>query len=186
MSKQSHLKGLLFFCLKFLVLVTVLVVVWWLAIPAYGYLLIQVTGGVLKGVMGVAIEAGRIETGGVLNTDSLLVFVHDGGIASKMPIALLVTNLPPYWALVLATAGLRWRRRLAILGYGSAILVFSHVLHIVVVLKYGAVLQRVSEVPTAVAQFYLTLPFLLWIVLAYWDRIGALLGENDGGDGPSD
>ncbi|HDP35853.1 MAG TPA: hypothetical protein ENN29_12185 [Candidatus Hydrogenedentes bacterium] len=88
-----------------------------------------------------------------------------------MPIALLVTNLPPYVALVLATAGLAWKKRARILVYGCAILIFFHVLFIILALRFQDAMLQVSEIPTAVTQFFLTLPFMLWIVFAYWERI---------------
>ncbi len=88
-------------------------------------------------------------------------------------------------ALVLATKGLRLVRRLRILLYGCGILMVGHVLFIVVLMRFQEALKSASEVPTAVMQFYLTLPFLLWIVFAYWDRlVGATPEmEADGREG---
>jgi exosortase/archaeosortase family protein len=166
-----------FFCLKFLVIVVVLVVAWWSLLPVYGYFLLQASGAILRHVMGVPILAGWIETGGVLNTDSWMYFRIEGVNDKKTALALLITNLPPYLALVLATPGLRWVRRLLILIYGCAILVAGHILFLVVVLRFQEALREYSELPTAVMQFYLTLPFLLWIVFAYWQR---LLGARNG------
>lgn len=161
-----------FFSVKFLVFVGVLVVAWWWFLPYYCYGLVQVSGAILKYAMGVPILAGWIEAGGMLNTDSWLVFVVEGFThEQKTPIALLITNLPPYLALVLATPGLRWARRLRILLYGSAVIMAGHVLFLVVVLRYQEALKEIDQLPIAVIQFYLTLPFLLWIVFAYWQRI---------------
>ncbi len=160
------------FCTKFLVCVTALVVLWWLAIPYYGYLLLQVSGGILKYIVGMPIAAGWIEPGGVLNTDTWMHFLLEGDTVDKMtPLALLVTNVPPYLALVLATRGLRLWKRLRVLLYGTGILALGHILFIVIVLRFQESLQQYSELPTAVIQFYLTMPFLLWIIFAYWDRI---------------
>lgn len=174
--RLGWLAALCFFCIKFLVFVTVLVVAWWLLLPVYGYVLVQLSGAILRYAMNVPIVAGWIETGGVLNTDSWLFFRIEGyAYEKKTAIALLITNLPPYLALVLATPGLRLMRRLRIMLYGSAILISGHILFLVIVLRYQEALQKealqsFSELPMAVMQFYLTLPFLLWIVFAYLHR----------------
>ena len=179
MSKKKHAWGLPLFCAKFLVFVVVLVILWWLLLPWYGQFLVQATGLPLRYVFGLSIEAGRIEPDGVLNTGTNLIFSIEGRERS-MHIALLATNVPPYIALVLATAGLTWKRRARILLYGCGILCAFHALFIIIALRYQDALMQVSEIPTAVAQFFLTLPFMLWIVFAYWDRI-LMLGQ----DGPT-
>jgi hypothetical protein len=170
MSKKKKSWGLPLFCGKFLVFVIVLVVLWWLLLPYYGQVLLQVTGVPLRYLFNMPILAGRIETAGVLNTNTVLVFTLQERERS-MPIALLATNVPPYIALVLATAGLTWKRRARILVYGCGILCLFHAVFIIVAMRFQDTLMRVSEIPTAVAQFFLTLPFMLWIVFAYWDRL---------------
>ena len=177
MSTPKRRGSVLLFCLKFVVFVTVLVVLWWLILPWYGKVLLQVTGMPLKYLLGMPIESGSIKADGVLNTGTILTFVMEGH-KRQMPIALLVTNLPPYVALVLATAGLSLKRRLLILFYGVSILCFFHAAFIVLALRFFAIMQLGSEVPTAVAQFFLTLPFMLWIVFAYWDRLMTLGQEK--------
>jgi hypothetical protein len=177
MGKRRRKRSILLFAAKFLIFVTVLVVAWWAVLPYYGYGLAQVSGAILRFALGVPIEYARLDAAGMLNTESRLVFGL-GGREPRMPVALLVTNVPPYLALVAATAGLAMRRRLRILALGTGILCAGHVAFIVVALRFGEALRQVSEIPTAVAQFYLTLPFLLWIVFAYWDRLASYLGEE--------
>lgn len=162
--------GLPGFCLRFLAYIIVLVILWWLLLPAYGQLLLQVTGITLRHLLGVAIEAGRVEASGMLNTGTKIVFTIAGHERS-MHIALLATNVPPYVALVLATVGLALRRRIRILLYGCGILCGFHALFIIVALRFQDILLKASEIPTAIILFFLTLPFMLWIVFAYWDRI---------------
>jgi exosortase/archaeosortase family protein len=189
-SKQ-RIRTVAAFCLKFIVFVTVLTVFWWLLLPYYGYVLIQLTGGTLKYLLGVPLEAGYIQAQGMLNTESTLVF-HIPPYAPTMPIALLITNLPPYVALVLATAGLAIWKRIRILAYGSGILAFGHALFIVLLAMIFLEAQKpggeetfigslatAKELPTAIIQFYLTMPFLLWIVFAYWDRLMGYLREEE-------
>ncbi len=162
--------GLPGFCLRFLVFVVVLEILWLLALPYYGQMLLQAAGIPLRYLFGVPIEAGRIEAQEILNTGTKLIYTVTG-IERTMPLAKLAANIPPYIALVLATAGLAGKRRMRILLYGCAILCGFHALFIIIVLRFQEALLHVSEVPTAIIIFFLTLPFMLWIVFAYWDRI---------------
>ncbi len=171
--------GLPGFCLRFLVFVVALEILWLLALPYYGQVLLQLAGIPLRYVFGVPIEAGRIEAQEILNTGTTLVYTINS-VERAMSLAKLAANIPPYVALVLATAGLTWKRRLRILAYGCAILCGFHALFIVIVLRFQEALLHVSEIPTAVIVFFLTLPFMLWIVFAYWDRILSRGRENDG------
>jgi len=162
-------RSVLAFCGKFILFAPLLTGLWWFLIPQYGWFLVQVSGSILRFVLGDPIQAGWIAADGVLNTKSMLVFSLPD-MTRSLPIAQLVTNIPPYVALVLATAGIARWRRVRILLYGVAILSAGHILYIVVLSHWQAALQQASEVPVAVMQFFLTLPFLLWIVFAYWDR----------------
>lgn len=181
MSTQKKRWGLPAFCAKFLVFVIVLVIIWWMLLPYYGQLLLQASGIPLRHLFQMPIVAGRIEAEGVLNTNTSLIFTLEERSRS-MRIALLVTNVPPYIALVLATVGLGWKRRARILLYGCGILCFFHVAFIVVAMRFQDAMMRVSEIPTAVVQFFLTLPFMLWVVFAYWDRLLSLGQEKEGND----
>lgn len=177
MNTPKERGSVLLFCLKFVVFVTALVVLWWMILPWYGKALLQITGMPLRYLLSMPIESGSIKAGGVLNTNTILTFVVEGH-NRHMPIALLVTNLPPYVALVLATAGITLKRRLLILLYGVSILCFFHAAFIIIALRFFGTMHLGNEVPTAVAQFFLTLPFMLWIVFAYWDRLMARVQEK--------
>jgi len=177
MREGGRAHKLAFFCVRFAIFIPPLVILWWEFLPVYGYLLVQTAGSVLRYVLSVPIESGFIQAEGVFNTDSKLVFVV-AGHERALPIALLVTNIPPYLALILATAGLGLWKRLRVLAYGSGILMLGHIAFLVIVLRFQETLQQASEVPTAAIQFFLTLPFLLWIVLAYWDRIGGARADG--------
>ena len=173
MSTRKHAWGLPLFCLKFVVILVVLEAGWLLLLPYYGNALVQVAGVPLRYGLGVPIEAGRIEADGILNWETRMIFTIDKH-ERAMPIAELAANVPPYIALVLATAGLTWKRRGRILAYGLGILCAFHVLFIIVALRFQDALMQVSEIPVAVIQFFITLPFMLWIVFAYWDRLLSL------------
>lgn len=171
MSSSIGKWNVLFFCLKFIAFVIVLVVLWWwLILPHYANFLLQSTGMTLKYLFKMPIESGAVAVAGVLNTQTTLGFVINGH-KPTMSVALLVTNLPPYIALVLATAGLAVKRRVLILLYGSAILCFFHYAFIVMAMYFFQRHDVGSEIPTAVVQFFLTLPFMLWIVFAYWNKL---------------
>src|SRR5690606_17923879 len=135
MEETVRRRSLILFCLRFLGLVSVLVVLWWLLLPLYGKLLAEVAGMMLRLVFAVPVEYSEIRADGILNTRSLLVMAVEGR-ESAMPIAMLVTNVPPYLALVLATLGLGLRRRIAVLIYGTSILAAGHVLFLVYALRF--------------------------------------------------
>jgi hypothetical protein len=179
MSTEHQGRSILFFFLKFCFFAPVCLVLWWLCLPYYGWLIGQVSGGILLHATGIPVSSMAIEPAGVLNTDTLLMFGLEG-IQRRFPIGLLVTNVAPYLALVLATGGLAWRRRLKILGIGVAVLSLGHVIYIVLVFIFSERIAVSREIPTALAQLFLTIPFLLWIVLAYWDRLGGYFSEPAG------
>ncbi|MCX8065015.1 MAG: hypothetical protein N3G21_07570 [Candidatus Hydrogenedentes bacterium] len=155
------------FCVKFLIVVIPLVCLWWSLIPVYGWLLVQISGWILKYVMSVPILAGGIRSEGFLNTASTIYFVIEGYEFEKAsPIALLVTNLPPFISLMFITK-MKLRTKLIRSLIGTGIITLGHILFIVIVLKYQEVLKEYSELPIAVIQFYLTMPFMLWITMVF-------------------
>lgn len=173
MARRRRL-GILMFCLKFIVFVSILVAVWWQwVMPHYGWLLVQFSGGILVNLFGLPVQSGTIAPAGLLNTETGLVFnlEMNGQIRElNFPMTLLVTNVPPFVALVLATAALSLWRRTWMLAAGLGVLMLGHVLYIVLALRFMQQVAAAPQIPTAIAQFFLTLPFLLWIVLT-WDRI---------------
>ena len=185
MSTTEKRGSLFFLCVKFVVFLVPLVWGWWSLLPYYAEGLMQVSGRILVSVFDFPIDSGHIVVGGLLNTETQLSLVSQGR-GLKQPIAVLVTNVAPYWALVLATSGITWLRRIWILLFGSAILIAGHILFIVLAVRLKDLLAINPEIPYAVSQFYLTLPFLLWIVLAYWDKIAGYMGESKDGSGTRD
>lgn len=159
----------LFFGFRFLAVALVLVPLWWLLSPYYGWLLIQGGGVLLRDLWGMPLTAGHIEARGILHTESILVF-YLGDQPARMKFVQLITNLPPFVALMVATPRLRWKHRVATTLLGAGLLCGGHLLFIVLALRYSSSLQQQTEIPTALAQFYLTLPFLLWIVMACGHR----------------
>ena len=170
MTESAGFREILRFAARFMAIALILVPLWWIAaVPAYGWLLVQGCGVVLRDVLGLPITAGRIELAGILNTESLLI-IYVGDHPTSMKFVQLITNVPPFVALILATAGMSLRQRLMALGAGITLLGLGHALFILLALRFSTRLQESPDLPTALTQFFLTLPFLLWIVLAWWKR----------------
>lgn len=170
-------RSVLIFALRFTAAILVIAPLWWLAMPAYGWALLQLCGAFLKWILGVSIEAGRVEPSGVLNTGTALVY-QIGGVESRLALARLVTNLAPFLALIIATPGrpLRWRTTAALGGGG--LLVVLHGAYIILALRLRDTIAIHPEAATALSQFMLTLPFLLWAAAAAPWRFGAKDDSN--------
>lgn len=185
MSAARRLGNLLFFVVRFLVLAVVLVVCWWAMVPYYGWLIAQISGSIAHYVLGMKIFAvGYIlEPETVLNTGTRIFFqvpAPDKPYAQlEMPVALLVTNLAPYVALVLASAGLALRRRLLVLLYGCSIIIGGHILFITILLRFQDALKQHSEIATSTIQLFLVMPVILWVWFVYSEQIGAYLEEAE-------
>ena len=78
---------------------------------------------------------------------------------------------------MLATARLGILKRIRILVVGVIIIVFSHGATIV----FRFLSAGRTALPTAIGFVAITLPFLLWIILACWDQLVAYLGDEDTG-----
>ena len=180
MSGTGGVGRIAFFCLKFAVFSAVLLYLWWWKVqPQYVGLIGRIAGWILYNIANVPIEAMKVEIdpAGVLSTKTALVFIAEG---QRYPIdvAYLVANIPPYFALVLATPGLAFRRVLKVLLIGLAILATGHILFLVLVFVFSGQVQESPEIPTAIGLFLMTLPFMLWIALAYWDKVVLLFEET--------
>jgi hypothetical protein len=185
MSGEAPSRGAVaLFLFKFAVFSTALLGLWWWALqPWYVELAGQTAGLVIRYLANFPITAMKVtvDPSGVLTSKTLLAYTHDGHEVT-IHVAFLVANLPAYAALVLATAALGWRRRLRALGLGSAILFVGHVAFLTVMFIFAREAKSAPELPTAFGLFVMTLPFPLWIVLAFWDRAAAWV---DGAAQPS-
>jgi len=170
------MKVLAFF-MRFAVFAPLCLIAWWWLMPYYGWLIGQIAAQVI-GLFGERISAVRIEADGIFNTETLLTLETASG-AQTDKIGSVVTNMAPFIALVLATAGLGVKRRIRVLGIGTGILMVSHVIYLVWVVALSPNVRESPEVPIVVAQLFITLPFLLWIVLAYWRNIIELMASDD-------
>jgi len=165
------------FLLRFSVIVPVCLIVWWWMMPHYGWVIGHAAAQIM-GLFGERITAVVIEADGILNTGTLLTLESNSGKQSDM-IGSVVTNMAPFVALVLATAGLAVKRRLQVLGTGAAILTASHIIYLVWAVAIAPSVRDATELPIVVAQIFITMPFLLWIVLAHWQTILDRMAPDD-------
>jgi hypothetical protein len=140
---------------------------WWLALPAYAWVIGHIAAVFLRFPGGFVIDGVTVETAGILNTGTMLGFKL-GERNPSLPIAQLVSNIATYAALALASSGITWKRRAAIAAIGFAILAAGHVAYLVLAFTFSSIMAQNPVVPTAIAQAFITLPFVLWIALAYW------------------
>jgi len=193
---RSLTRDALLLCIKFLILAPICLGIWWLLVPYYGWLLGQVSGQILI-LLGKPITAVRVEVQDVsltpltakavleriiTNTHTALTFFEKDQ-PKTMPVAYMVTNMAPFVALVLATGGLGLRRRVKALVIGMLILALGHLFFAVILYAFAAALRDYPQLVMAAYAVFHTLPFLLWVVLAYWDRLMGIIKESTGVSG---
>ena len=174
MTRRPRLSGIAVLVLRFAVIAPICLFVWWLILPAYAWVLGQVSGMALIHLRGVPIDAMRVVTDpeGVLNAKTGLTYYTNSG-QREIAIVYLVSNLPSFLILVLATPGLHLRRRIRALSIGLSVLAVGHVVFIVMAFTMTGL---ENGAPQAAGTFLLTLPFLLWLALVYWEELSGLIG----------
>ena len=165
---------------RFLVIAPPCLVVWWWFLPAYGHLTGRVSA-LGAGMLGEYPEYLEIRSGGLLNTGTLVILSGDGRLC-RFPLGKLATNMAPYVALVFATPGLTTRRRLRALGLGAGLLLMSHVAYMALAFRFREAIQASPALPSALGEFVLMLPFVLWVVLVQgWSQFQRrIVPETDG------
>lgn len=188
MTVPVRLAGIALFSLKFVLIVTALLFLWWWKVqPLYAAFVGQVAGAILRFAANVPLDGMEVEVdeSGVLSTKTVLVYLSQGE-RHPIDIVYLVANIPSYCALILATSGLGLWRTLKVLTIGLGILAASQVLFLVFAFLFAGRIQDFSEIAKAVGLFLITLPFVLWIVLAYWDKLATLIAEPESASGGDD
>jgi len=164
---------------KFVVLAPICLVVWLLFLPVYAHILGHAAAGIFHYGLGYEILEVKIRAAGFLNTDTSLTYRLADREVTMPGLGHLVGNVAPFVALVLATPRMRLRRMLGVIGIGVALIFISHLVTLVIrPMVRGPVEMARTPLTTAVGFFSITLPFLLWIVLAYWGQLMAFLGEG--------
>ncbi len=154
-------------CVRFLLLAPVCLVLWLLILPWYVWLVAHTAQLVLATIFAAPLVDTSVKSAGLLNCATEIAFsTATGGQLTMKSVGHLVGNLAPFLALMLATPGIAVNRRLKSVGLGVAILFISHVFTLM--LRYG---QGRTALTTAVGFVSITLPFLLWIILAFRDIV---------------
>ncbi len=182
MKQGRPTRGVFFFCMKFLAIAPVCLALWWgPIIRGYVWILGQISGGLLRTLFGLPIDYMRVVTDpdGILNSETVLAF-HENSREQFIKIAYMVDSLPPFVILTLATAGLGMWRRLRVILVGVAIMFAGHIAFVTLVYRFRAAIAESPEIPSALGEFWLTVPFVLWIVLAYWDKVSGLFSIDPG------
>ncbi|MCX5771372.1 MAG: hypothetical protein NTZ09_14050 [Candidatus Hydrogenedentes bacterium] len=163
---------------KFIVLAPICLVVWLLVLPVYAHILAYAAGSIFRYGFGLNVMGIRVDAAGFLNTDTSLTYTIMTTEKALPALGKLVCNIAPFVALVLATPRLKLVRRLRIIGIGTGLIFISHVAAVVIRLMGRGPVQGRTPLTTTVGFVSITLPFLLWIVLAYWGQLMAFLGDE--------
>jgi hypothetical protein len=172
-QRRAISKALLFSA-GLLVLIPLFLVLWGFVLPYYAEALGETTLPLMRLCSGMSIDSVDVVPDGQFNTQTRLRY-NIAGRTPELNVGRLVFNVPPFIALMAITPGLRWRRRVKALLIGTAILFAGHVLFLLLAFVFSNRIAHAPELPTALAELFLTLPFLLWIVLGYWDKLAAYL-----------
>ena len=161
---------------RFFVAAPLCLIPWWLMLPAYAWFTGHLAVLILHYVGGIPVERVVIERHGFLNTGTELAFVLHG-TAHPFPAGVpVLSTVVPFVILVLATPGLALRRRLRVLMTGSAVLFAVQLAFLVTAFALRRQIAEARQISASITEVSFTLPFLLWLLLAYGDRLRALLG----------
>ena len=182
MDESLHIRGILFFGMKFVLFLCLSFALWWILIPYYGHTLGFASLHLLNTLFGSNLSGYGIQQDGWLNTDTILYFEYKLTLYYDyrfMPLSSLTKNFPTYIALILATGGLGVWRKSRVLLYGILILWCGHLAYIVLNYNFAGKIQESPEIPTALAEFFMIIPFLLWVWFAYWEKIMTYVSEPE-------
>jgi hypothetical protein len=186
LKRRSRIREGALFLVRFFVIAVPCLLVWWrFLLPHYLWLVGQFAGKILNEIKTPLIESLSVDINpdSILNTETMLLFHLEGGGKFEIDYAPMVNSLPPFIVLVLATGGLGLFRKVAILLAGSVIMFLGQGIFLVGQYYFFDQIASKNEIPMAFGQFWLTAPFILWVLLAYWDRIGSILGDDGGEEG---
>ena len=178
-------KTILNFALRFMLAATIIWPLWWYILPHYGWLIGQLSGTLISFPGGMKIDALLIETRESLmfNANTFLVFTHVG-TEHPFHIASLISNIPPYFILILATPGIKLKKGLRALLIGLPIIATGHIAFITLTFILQTQIQKQPEIPTGIGYVFLTLPFILWITLVHWETISDYLNTTEADSTP--
>ena len=178
MGADKQTTGIIRFIVLFAVFAPLCLAAWWGLLPHYAALLGAATVQILNLLTSINVDGYEVVSAGILHTATEFVLEAQG---QRYPLEIghLVTNLPLYAALVLATPALGWKRRIVVLAAGCMLLAAGHLVFLVLAFRFPITIAEAPQLPTAVGEAFITLPFMLWIVLAYWPHIRAFGASAD-------
>jgi hypothetical protein len=177
------MKMLLLFLLRFAIAAPLCFVFWFqFLLPLYAHAIGALALYVVYLTADSSIQGVLIVRDGLFNSLTTIQFVT-ATERPTLPLAQVCTNVAPYLALVLASGGLKWKRRAAVAFIGVLILALIHLLHLVCAFVWRDTVAAHPQVPTVLGQFVITLPFLLWIILCHWNSISGLVANAKSAEG---
>lgn len=173
-------KTILIFALRFLLAAALIWPLWWWILPQYAWIIGQISGTLTTFSGDMKIDALRVETGESLmfNANTSLVFTHQGN-EYPFQIASLVSNLPPFLILFLATPGIKLKKGLRALVIGIPVIAAGHIAFITLAFVFQNQIQKQPEIPTGIGYVFLTLPFTLWLTLIHWETVSGYLNATE-------
>lgn len=171
---------------RFLIAAPLCLVLWWLMLPAYAWFVGHLAVFPLVYLLGIPVEAVTVARHGILNTGTELAFVLEG-VAYPFPAGVpVLSTIVSFTILVLATPGLALRRRLRAWGIGSAVLFAVQLAFLVTAFAFRHEIAQHRRISASITEVSFALPFLLWAVLAYRDKLMTLIGGASRDSGASD
>jgi hypothetical protein len=184
-TEDRRVRSILFFALRFLALMALGLFIWWQVMDSYVLGAGWAAQWPLR-ALGVQIE--KVELLGKAHpmnqgerdpTIGIMYIMKNGMAQAIGDLQRFYMNLPTFIALVLATWPMTWRRRLFALLVGSVVLVFVHIAYLVVMFFWhDAIIANMEDAVRIQMAVMTTVPFLLWALLAYGDRIREILGGS--------
>lgn len=161
---------------RFLIAAPLCLVAWWLMLPAYAWFVGHLAAFPLVRLLGIPVEAVTVERHGVLNAGTELAFVLEG-VAYPFPAGVpVLSTIVSFTILVLATPELTPRRRLRAWGIGSAVLLAVQLAFLATAFAFRHEIAEHRRISASITEVSFALPFLLWAVLAYRDKLMTLIG----------
>jgi hypothetical protein len=182
---------------RFTVLGPLCLVIWMLVLPVYSQGIGSASGIVLRFAFGYPVESvhmepfepgpegegmsGRMVRRVQSSMDRKMVFTINGAPKPFRKVAEYFINIAPFVALALASVGISFRRRVAMLAIGISLIALAHVAFVVAAVYWAVHFALSPNIYITVGMLLITMPFLLWIVMGYGDRLMrlTLLDDND-------
>ncbi len=166
------------FALRFVCFGLLFLALFTIVLPLYSYVMVHVSGFCLQvltwlDVRGVAVDGAygirdfALKTVFIEKVLNINMAFQVGETVKRMYSAQLAFTLPPFLALVAASSGTTWRRRLASAGIGVGVLLTWQLLIVIVyfVVQVGLGATQGNHFLRVIGFMNAVLPFLMWFVM---------------------